>query len=162
MRPRETARGLRLGTRRWKSVCSGGTRFRGTICVPFDRPGAQGLLFREGRRMKPIRRIGISTGGRLPGTQRRHPGGRENGRQYARMGGRGDLRRVRRPHRHGQVEGPDAARDPGDPSAGGTILGTTNRGNPFKYQAEVRGKVVTRDLSPLVLRTRGNSGSTPW
>ncbi|MHB0868899.1 MAG: 6-phosphofructokinase [Chloroflexota bacterium] len=30
---------------------------------------------------------------------------------------------------------------------GGTILGTTNRGNPFAYQMEVDGRVETRDLS---------------
>ncbi|OGW59161.1 MAG: 6-phosphofructokinase [Nitrospirae bacterium RBG_16_64_22] len=41
---------------------------------------------------------------------------------------------------------------------GGTILGTTNRGNPFKYQTEVRGKVVTRDLSPLVIRNARKMG----
>src|SRR5271169_1805423 len=30
---------------------------------------------------------------------------------------------------------------------GGTILGTTNRGNPFHYKMEVEGKVVEHDYS---------------
>ncbi len=35
---------------------------------------------------------------------------------------------------------------------GGTILGTTNRGNPFRYPVTVRGKTVERDLSRQVIR----------
>jgi 6-phosphofructokinase 1 len=34
---------------------------------------------------------------------------------------------------------------------GGTILGTTNRGNPFKYQVEEQGQMVTRDFSKLCM-----------
>jgi 6-phosphofructokinase 1 len=34
---------------------------------------------------------------------------------------------------------------------GGTILGTTNRGNPFRYQVRENGKVVVKDLSGVVL-----------
>lgn len=34
---------------------------------------------------------------------------------------------------------------------GGTILGTTNRGNPFKYQVEEQGKTVTKDFSKLCI-----------
>ena len=34
---------------------------------------------------------------------------------------------------------------------GGTILGTTNRGNPFAYQVEEGGQVVTRDFSQQCL-----------
>src|ERR1700758_1411530 len=34
---------------------------------------------------------------------------------------------------------------------GGTILGTTNRGNPFEYKLTENGKEVVRDLSKLVL-----------
>ncbi len=34
---------------------------------------------------------------------------------------------------------------------GGTILGTTNRGNPFQYQLQEDGKEVVRDLSQRVL-----------
>ncbi len=34
---------------------------------------------------------------------------------------------------------------------GGTILGTTNRGNPFKYQVEENGQQVTKDFSGLCL-----------
>ncbi len=34
---------------------------------------------------------------------------------------------------------------------GGTILGTTNRGNPFSYPMEEGGKTVTRDFSSLCL-----------
>ncbi|RPI80061.1 MAG: 6-phosphofructokinase, partial [Chloroflexi bacterium] len=30
---------------------------------------------------------------------------------------------------------------------GGTILGTTNRGDPFRYEVEVDGKIETYDLS---------------
>jgi phosphofructokinase-like protein len=34
---------------------------------------------------------------------------------------------------------------------GGTILGTTNRGNPFHYRTEERGKEVVRDISDEVI-----------
>jgi len=34
---------------------------------------------------------------------------------------------------------------------GGTILGTTNRGNPFKYQTEENGQEVVRDISDEVI-----------
>src|SRR5947207_15202814 len=34
---------------------------------------------------------------------------------------------------------------------GGTILGTTNRGNPFQYVSTEDGKEVTRDLSDQVI-----------
>ncbi|HHT9104524.1 MAG TPA: ATP-dependent 6-phosphofructokinase [Candidatus Wujingus californicus] len=37
-------------------------------------------------------------------------------------------------------------------SVGGTILGTTNRGNPFQYKVEVNGKTETRDLSKDVIK----------
>ena len=35
---------------------------------------------------------------------------------------------------------------------GGTILGTTNRGNPFEYRARVKGKTVVKDMSAEVLK----------
>ena len=35
---------------------------------------------------------------------------------------------------------------------GGTILGTTNRGNPFKYPVKEKGKIVEKDLSDRVVR----------
>lgn len=35
---------------------------------------------------------------------------------------------------------------------GGTILGTTNRGNPFKYPVKVKGKIVEKDLSDKVVK----------
>ena len=34
---------------------------------------------------------------------------------------------------------------------GGTILGTTNRGNPFKFVVEENGKKVVKDLTPKIL-----------
>src|SRR3979411_685162 len=34
---------------------------------------------------------------------------------------------------------------------GGTILGTTNRGNPFEYRTTENGKEVTRDISDEVI-----------
>ena len=34
---------------------------------------------------------------------------------------------------------------------GGTILGTTNRGNPFSYKIEENGKEITRDISDQVI-----------
>jgi 6-phosphofructokinase 1 len=34
---------------------------------------------------------------------------------------------------------------------GGTILGTTNRGNPFKYKTVENGREVVRDLAPQVI-----------
>jgi 6-phosphofructokinase len=34
---------------------------------------------------------------------------------------------------------------------GGTILGTTNRGNPFAHKTTVNGKEIVEDMSPLVL-----------
>src|SRR5258708_9745028 len=34
---------------------------------------------------------------------------------------------------------------------GGTILGTTNRGNPFKYKSEENGNPVVRDISDQVI-----------
>jgi 6-phosphofructokinase 1 len=37
---------------------------------------------------------------------------------------------------------------------GGTILGTTNRGNPFKYQVEEGGQTVTRDFSPQCIANK--------
>ncbi len=34
---------------------------------------------------------------------------------------------------------------------GGTILGTTNKGNPFKYRVKEKGKVIVKDLSDVVI-----------
>ncbi|MFA5073043.1 MAG: ATP-dependent 6-phosphofructokinase [Nitrospirota bacterium] len=34
---------------------------------------------------------------------------------------------------------------------GGTILGTTNRGNPFSYKTVVNGREIEEDMSPMVL-----------
>jgi len=41
---------------------------------------------------------------------------------------------------------------------GGTILGTTNRGNPFKYKTEENGKEVTRDISDQVIANAAKLG----
>ena len=41
---------------------------------------------------------------------------------------------------------------------GGTILGTTNRGNPFKYKRVVEGKEVVEDLTPRVLENARKLG----
>ncbi len=41
---------------------------------------------------------------------------------------------------------------------GGTILGTTNRGNPFKYKILENGKEVIRDISDQVLANAGKLG----
>jgi phosphofructokinase-like protein len=41
---------------------------------------------------------------------------------------------------------------------GGTILGTTNRGNPFAYQEAAEGKTIIRDLSPKVICNAANLG----
>src|SRR5882672_7732827 len=41
---------------------------------------------------------------------------------------------------------------------GGTILGTTNRGNPFKYCTVENGKEVTRDISDEVIANAGKLG----
>jgi 6-phosphofructokinase 1 len=35
---------------------------------------------------------------------------------------------------------------------GGTILGTTNRGNPFKHQVKVGNKIVVKDVSNIIVR----------
>jgi ATP-dependent phosphofructokinase / diphosphate-dependent phosphofructokinase len=41
---------------------------------------------------------------------------------------------------------------------GGTILGTTNRGNPFKYRTVDDGKEVVRDISDQVIANAGKLG----
>src|SRR5216684_2954060 len=41
---------------------------------------------------------------------------------------------------------------------GGTILGTTNRGNPFRYRLEENGQTVERDLSDRLLRNAHQLG----
>src|SRR5579864_7632941 len=41
---------------------------------------------------------------------------------------------------------------------GGTILGTTNRGNPFRYLVEEDGKAVTRDFSLTCLENMEKLG----
>lgn len=41
---------------------------------------------------------------------------------------------------------------------GGTILGTTNRGNPFAYRTEENGRQVTRDLSGACLENAAKIG----
>ncbi len=41
---------------------------------------------------------------------------------------------------------------------GGTILGTTNRGNPFRYQTVENGKQVVRDISDQVIANAGKLG----
>src|SRR5512142_1302272 len=41
---------------------------------------------------------------------------------------------------------------------GGTILGTTNRGNPFKYKTVEDGQEVVKDLTPEVLRNARRLG----
>ncbi len=43
-------------------------------------------------------------------------------------------------------------------SQGGSILGTNNRGNPFKYPATVRGRKVVRDFGDLVIRRLRHKG----
>ena len=35
---------------------------------------------------------------------------------------------------------------------GGTILGTTNRGNPFRYRVKVGNKTLVRDMSRVIVR----------
>jgi hypothetical protein len=44
---------------------------------------------------------------------------------------------------------------------GGTILGTTNRGNPFKYKSEENGREVERDISDDILANCKSWESTP-
>src|SRR5512135_2574302 len=41
---------------------------------------------------------------------------------------------------------------------GGTILGTTNRGNPFKYKTVENGREVIRDLAPQVIENARKLG----
>jgi 6-phosphofructokinase 1 len=41
---------------------------------------------------------------------------------------------------------------------GGTILGTTNRGNPFKYKTVENGREVVRDLTPQVIENARKLG----
>src|SRR5512142_2188952 len=41
---------------------------------------------------------------------------------------------------------------------GGTILGTTNRGNPFQYKLVEDGKEITRDLSDQVVQNARSMG----
>ncbi|MFY9559680.1 MAG: ATP-dependent 6-phosphofructokinase [Terriglobales bacterium] len=41
---------------------------------------------------------------------------------------------------------------------GGTILGTTNRGNPFKYKTEENGQAVVRDISDQVIANAAKLG----
>ena len=41
---------------------------------------------------------------------------------------------------------------------GGTILGTTNRGNPFKYKSVENGREVVRDLAPQVIENARQLG----
>jgi len=41
---------------------------------------------------------------------------------------------------------------------GGTILGTSNRGNPFSYPVEVNGRLELQDVSDRVLRSFGELG----
>ncbi|MEI6125129.1 MAG: ATP-dependent 6-phosphofructokinase [Pseudomonadota bacterium] len=40
---------------------------------------------------------------------------------------------------------------------GGTILGSSNRANPFEYKFKVDGKIVSEDRSPIMLDTIANS-----
>ncbi len=37
-------------------------------------------------------------------------------------------------------------------SQGGTILGTTNRGNPFEYKRELNGKMIQEDISDIAVK----------
>src|SRR5258708_20886089 len=41
---------------------------------------------------------------------------------------------------------------------GGTILGTTNRGNPFHYKTDENGKEVTRDISTQIIANAAKLG----
>jgi ATP-dependent phosphofructokinase / diphosphate-dependent phosphofructokinase len=41
---------------------------------------------------------------------------------------------------------------------GGTILGTTNRGNPFKYKTQEDGKEVVKDISPEIIANAAKLG----
>ena len=41
---------------------------------------------------------------------------------------------------------------------GGTMLGTTNRGNPFRHQVEENGKLVVKDLTPTLVENIGILG----
>jgi 6-phosphofructokinase 1 len=52
----------------------------------------------------------------------------------------------------------DHARVRGILSQGGTILGTTNRGNPFAYEVEENGKKVVKDLTPRLIENMQKLG----
>src|SRR6202050_3785058 len=41
---------------------------------------------------------------------------------------------------------------------GGTILGTTNRGNPFRFKTEENGEEVLRDISPEIIANAAQLG----
>ena len=41
---------------------------------------------------------------------------------------------------------------------GGTILGTTNRGNPFEYEVEEKGEKITKDFSGLCIENAKKLG----
>jgi hypothetical protein len=128
---------------------------RGAL-VPGGRPGAAGagaaaLKGQEPRDMtKKLQAAGDQHGRRrLPGAQRGDPGGGA-ARASPRDRGARDRGRARRAAA-GHVR--DGARaDAGEVwptlARGGTILGTTNRGNPFKYVGK-DGEV--RDLSDVLL-----------
>ena len=45
---------------------------------------------------------------------------------------------------------------------GGTILGTTNRGNPFAYKSVENGKEVVRDYSARCLPSLAYNGMRGW
>jgi ATP-dependent phosphofructokinase / diphosphate-dependent phosphofructokinase len=60
-----------------------------------------------------------------------------------------------RPERVRPLSGEDIA---GILPQGGTILGTSNRGSPFKYPVTENGKTVEKDVSPLLLENIHKTG----
>ena len=103
---------------------------------------------------KPIiRRIGISTGGGdAPGLNAviRAAVKSALNRGWEVVGIRRGFDGLFKPGMAKKLTGKDVA---GILTMGGTILGTTNRGNPFEYRTRVGGKTVVKDMSGHVLQS---------
>ena len=112
------------------------------------------MATRANRAGKPIiRRIGISTGGGdAPGLNAviRAAVKSALNRGWEVVGIRRGFDGLFKPGMAKKLTAKDVA---GILTMGGTILGTTNRGNPFEYRTRVGGKTVVKDMSGHVLQS---------
>jgi ATP-dependent phosphofructokinase / diphosphate-dependent phosphofructokinase len=110
------------------------------------------MIKAEPNPMPDIRCVGIATGGGdAPGLNAVIRAGHQSSHSQTSLEGHGHSRWLRWPDLAGKSFELTIDRVSGILPRGGTILGTTNRGNPFSYETEENGHEVARDISDEII-----------